>query len=1507
MFPGGIAGKLGNRYEAKWLVRQLLDVIAGKAEWLWFEGITSQFDGFEFAISRDRITEWHQTKVNAPRGNWTIGALKRENVLSAFKNRLAVSVDDRCVFISQDSAKDLRTLVEKLEIPNDLEEFVQALSKDQKDKFDQLIEAWDVDKATAYAWLKRCELKTLPETELDGVITSHSDLCFFSSGSSAFAELRHYAEDRFNKFLTTELVRAEIREGKAGTLVLKDWALDPTLRERLRAETDTYLQTYSPFGAGGAAIPRRQVCEIADQIGQPDGPNVILVTGIAGSGKSGVVRGLIGKLQEVMHLAFRVDHHLDRSTPQEIGRALTGRAGSPVATLKGLEPERPSVLIIDQVDAVSEVSGRSGAVREAVLRMIDDARHFKTVLVVLVCRSFDFDSDPRLKALKEANRVEHIGVPLLEWDSDVAPFLADRGIDPTLLSPAQKELLRLPLHLAVFLEVGSEGQGFTSRNDLFQSLIQKKDRAIRNDRNVPWSIVEPLKVLAGWMSERQRLDAPLAVLDDFPGAQDFLSSENLIIRSGNRVNFFHESFFDYLYARAFVVDDRSVVDLLASTEHHLFRRTQTRQILEALRQDDRGRYFCELASVFTSDAVRYHIKAAVAQWLGSLRDPTEKECDIVLRLDDGRKALRPLVRYALLSSVGWFDRLHGSGWLRAVLNGESDERRQAILRWLSNIAGERPEEVANLLNTWWNHDPVRGKRLLDWFGFARWQKPVPALVALGEKVIRSRPPGFFEERGQPRREIFLLYTTWAEKNPNEGAVILRALFDAWFDAHPGQHPFERDELDDLGMSALGRMAEKAPKAFIAGTIDALSRSIDEINRREATGERDYSFRPRTFSDHRFGADNFLGFFRSALRQIASAEPDTAREFLAKLDASKHGALLHLHLETVSANGEALASHLLALLGSKNLFEAGWNGADWKSFADAARAAFPSLSRDDRHRVENTIFSYQPEIALAIRMAHEIEDHGETEPWLSRNSVIRNLNCSGFERWCILETIGESLLTVAGVQHLKKLRRKFPGEKVPDPNHMGTYAVGSTIKRNRAAHMNDAHWLRAIELKRPLHGELQHATKENPARFVALMKRIPNHADQSYVLHVLRGLAEAEEVEDELLKEAIRNAHDRPGRPYGTDITRIFGKRPQIAKEPSIFAVLAWYVEHGEANEDDTIDTANTEREIVSIEDLMDRGGELHFRGINGPRGLAAEALGAVLWRVPEITERTWGILARRIEREPLISVRCCLIRPLVPLFNSDRRRCAQFVELLVEGRSAISLSPLITHQGTYLLPYLLPWVPDVGRRLLDSLLNSGDETMRMIGAWHVMRHSFQEPAYAPEADRLIEAGKVYRRLAADVASHAITSEECRDRAERQLIRFFNDEDNQVRQQAAEVFRQIEPNEFARFSDLAEAYLASRAFDHDAFAFFHALEQATTSVHALVISAAQQIIANLEVNGATGTTNYVDLHQLQGLLTREYAASENDPELRRRLLDVIDVMLEREMYGADEILKAHERE
>jgi hypothetical protein len=195
----------------------------------------------------------------------------------------------------------------------------------------------------------------------------------------------------------------------------------------------------------------------------------------------------------------------------------------------------------------------------------------------------------------------------------------------------------------------------------------------------------------------------------------------------------------------------------------------------------------------------------------------------------------------------------------------------------------------------------------------------------------------------------------------------------------------------------------------------------------------------------------------------------------------------------------------------------------------------------------------------------------------------------------------------------------------------------------------------------------------------------------------------------------------------------------------------------------------------------------------------------------------------------------------------------------------------------------------------------------MIAAWHVFRMSFRDVSYVPLADKLLKEGPKYRMLAADVASHSVVADEFRDRAENQLVAFFNDPEKEVRTKAADVFRNIEPKDSARFYGLAETYLESRAFEDDAsFAFFHALEKATCNIQELVVRAAEKLMANLQDNGRAGGRRHMELDQLQDLIKREYAASEHDPVLRSRLLDIIDLMLSRELYGVDAIVEAHER-
>ncbi|MFQ5677456.1 MAG: hypothetical protein ACE5G1_16325, partial [bacterium] len=467
--------------------------------------------------------------------------------------------------------------------------------------------------------------------------------------------------------------------------------------------------------------------------------------------------------------------------------------------------------------------------------------------IVVVCRTFDLDSDPRLKRLKAVNRTKQIDVPMFDWKLEVEPLLKNKSIDISTFKEPQRQLLCLPINLAVFLEIDDPDFQFHSLSSLHGKIIEKKQRIISGQRKISWHVVKPLTAMCDWMSERQMLNAPVYVLDDFPGAIDILRSEGLIISSRGQVNFFHESFFDHIYARAFINKDQSLVDFLAATEQHLFRRTQVRQILEALRQNDMERYLKELSAVLSSSHIRFHIKTAICQWLNSIEKPSETEFKIISRFDETDKKFHLFFRSAVLSTYAWFDLLNENGWIEQQISGADKVRAEAVLWWLSSIAGERPTAVTSLLRSGWGDNTERAERLLDWFGYIRGIKPDDDLLQLCEDIINSHPINLFQDQGRDR--IMMLLHTWGGNSPDRCGHVLHSLFEAWFGLHPQRIPLARDEMKVFDTHSLTELAKKAPQAFLQGTTDALARSIDMVVAEGKTGRHWYDFDRRIFSGH----------------------------------------------------------------------------------------------------------------------------------------------------------------------------------------------------------------------------------------------------------------------------------------------------------------------------------------------------------------------------------------------------------------------------------------------------------------------------------------------------------------------------------------------------------------------------------------------------------------------------------------------------------------------------------
>ena len=368
-FAGGIAGKLGDRFETKWAVKKLFEVLRGAAEALQFEFVDPVNHGVEFRLVRNGCCEWYQTKKQNVQGNWTIRRLEQEGVLATAQAKLSSSAIDRFFFVSETTAKDLDALSKRATAVETCAEFSACLTDDERnDHFPTLQRIWNATPDQTFGHLKRISVLVESETTLDIDIHLLGGLSFNDPYSRFYPHLREYLENNFNRELTTEIVRREII---GGGILVPCAPLDPTLRERIESANQSYLASYNPFGVGGSTILRQETQDVLSLLDEIDGPSIILLTGNAGTGKSGVIRQVLTALNArgMTYLAFRVDRCLTIDSSSALGHALYGSHESPFFTLQALSPDIPAILFVDQIDAISEISGRTGVIREVVFEL----------------------------------------------------------------------------------------------------------------------------------------------------------------------------------------------------------------------------------------------------------------------------------------------------------------------------------------------------------------------------------------------------------------------------------------------------------------------------------------------------------------------------------------------------------------------------------------------------------------------------------------------------------------------------------------------------------------------------------------------------------------------------------------------------------------------------------------------------------------------------------------------------------------------------------------------------------------------------------------------------------------------------------------------------------------------------------------------------------------------------------------------------------------------------------
>ena len=330
------------------------------------------------------------------------------------------------------------------------------------------------------------------------------------------------------------------------------------------------------------------------------------------------------------HNATGRSEHLSATGTPFIGVRLDSVQRCITSRQLGEQFDLPASPAVDQLDAMSLVSGRNPDLWMAFSELCDDVQAYPHMKMILACRDFDLGHDHRLRPLAESNSGFSKYTLGKLSKGEIMDSLTGAGMGRFDPSKRQLEILGVPFHLLLFLQ-GQRRTAFGSVGQLYDAYWERKQRNLRErlGRTPRWK--EVVDALTERMSADQVLFAPKTLVDDWMDDAQAMVSEHVLVDMDDQrqYRFFHESFFDYAYARRFASGDRRVMDFLRSHEQHLFRRSQVRQILDYRREQDFSRYISDGRDIFEAEDVRFHIKRMVASGFGKVERPRREEWELL--------------------------------------------------------------------------------------------------------------------------------------------------------------------------------------------------------------------------------------------------------------------------------------------------------------------------------------------------------------------------------------------------------------------------------------------------------------------------------------------------------------------------------------------------------------------------------------------------------------------------------------------------------------------------------------------------------------------------------------------------------------------------------------------------------------------------------------------------------------------------------------------------------------
>ncbi len=1495
---GGEADKVGNRYEFIWTVLCMTEIMNERADSMRLEPVGFEGIGAEFWLQKGEKKEYHQVKrQNGGKGYWSLSDLEGYKILTRFAEKLQLSENNYCVFVSQDSSK-LQELVERAKNSESFDEFKRHFIGKGKylDEFDEFCRRSEIlDEVKAYNILKRIVIEPIGELRL--IETAETLLSTLVEGNPEIVRklLMTWAQENIHKTLIALDIWKYLEEKDHSPSELGRGTRD---FDAIEKQNQRYLSKIKDSAIASDIIPRDEVETILDHLQSSNGKRGVLISGEAGIGKSSVIVQVIEKLREKNWpiLAFRIDRlDLDSLLPENVGKQL-GLRDSPAKVLAAVSKGRDSVLVIDQLDTVSKASGRHHEFFDCIEEIINQAMRYPQLKLLLACRSFDLENDSRLRRLTGEKGVVNT-IPLSHLpDETIRKIVSGFGLDSRRLNKRQLKLLSIPLHLSLLFEISEDSAikalNFETATDLYHKFWEYKQE------KTGLRLGEPIQIAALWnrvidaicddMSKRQVLYSHDYIVEDFANIATAMVSEHVLILDNKRYSFFHEGFFDYAFARRFIAHGQSLLPFLRSDEQHLFRRSQVRQILLYEHDKDRDRYTEDIAALLHSSEIRFHIKKIIFDIMKGLDDPKEAEWSIIVPFVF--KAADPCSREVmriLWGSVPWFMLLDSLGLAKKWLADEDEQIVESAISLMVGVQRNLPKKMVELLEPCINTgifidvSDIWKKRLVKFMEFSHIDTDrtfFDFTLMLIDRGILDNIESFnpFNDNFWYHHANKLIdhHADWAAQYIGHylNRNLFRSMINGWRNPFEGNIIPDNNDIDEILFKFLYKLARSAPEELVLEImqfmLDVITSSA-EYDTEGPYGDSIWKYRP--YNDVFHTSESILKMLEKGLSILAESKPETFRIIAGQLKNENFRTIQYLVIRSYAANGEQFADDAaeFLLMNYPYGFENGYTSNPYWAARQLLEAITPYCGDDQLSMLENLILEYYPD----------------------EEGLVEDNRHRGYAQFVLLGGICPLRLSIEASNRLHELRKKFGQLTTPEEMAPRPVLIESPISEREATEMTDEQWLDAIVLyddrnsvrdpfvggAHELSSVLEKQVRKDPERFARLIQRFPDTAHEYYFNAVLRGIV-GTSLGVEGVMQVCQRCHQLPGKPCGRWICEPIAKLAEFDLPNEALDLVAWY-----ATEDPDPDRESWRAEKPG--EVVYWGGDIIMAGLNSARGVAAMAIGTLI----SFDQKRVVYLRSTLEhmvKDPSISVRSWVALALNMI--QDRDIAVKLFQRLCETEDVL----LGTNHVEDFLRYSLATHFDALRPILERMLSSENPDVVKVGARQACLASLQVDDAKSLAKACLSGTIAHRLGAADVFAANIRthSVQCTDN----LILLFNDESDDVKAEAAGCFRHFKDDDLGKFVPLIEAFIESPAFKISGSNLVWALEKTTAEIPEITYRICERLIETIDSGDKKG--HPLEEHDISTLILRLYGQKNTSEELKKKCLDLIDHMMQMESYG-----------